>query len=104
MTTKVFFTPKEVAEELAPAIQEFTIIRKARAKEIECSRGSKNAILFTRRQIDLLIDSMKQPAAPKPAMAPAPAELVAVPEQPNVFGATERSHRRTSRSQAQRTG
>lgn len=102
MTTKVFYTPKEVAKELAPAIQEFTIIRKARAKEIECSRGSKNAILFTRRQIDLLIDSMKQPAAPKPK--PARAELVAVPEPPNVFGATERSHRRTSRSQAQRTG
>ncbi|MFC3299606.1 hypothetical protein FJV46_10540 [Arthrobacter agilis] len=96
MTTKVFFTPKEVAEELAPAIQEFTIIRKARAKEIECSRGSKNAILFTRRQIDLLIDSMKQPAAPK--QIPAPAELVAVPERPNVFGATERSHRRSQRT------
>ncbi|WDF32217.1 hypothetical protein PTW37_10055 [Arthrobacter agilis] len=103
MTTKVFFTPQEVAEELAPAIQEFTIIRKARAKEIECSRGSKNAILFTRRQIELLIDSMKQPAEPKAAPAQ-PAELVAVPEQPNVFGATDRSHKRTSRSQAQRTG
>ncbi|MHA7145477.1 hypothetical protein ACX80U_12240 [Arthrobacter sp. TmT3-37] len=102
--TKVFFTPKEVAEELAPAIQEFTIIRKARAKEIECSRGSKNAILFTREQIDLLVQSMRQPAEPKADPTPTPADLIAISEPPNVFGATERSHRRTSRSQAQRTG
>lgn len=94
--TKRLYTPAEVAAELHPAISEYDIRRRARNGTLEYTEGSKRRVLLTRPQIEALLDSMTKPAQTKQA-EPTPA-LAVVPEEPNVFGATTRSHKRTQRS------
>lgn len=77
-------TPEEAAEEIGN-VSGYELRRRARQGLVEWTKGPRNKILFTRPQMEAVLESMKQPVRKQTMPDPMKAET------PDVFGGTPRS-------------
>lgn len=61
------YSPEEVSDMTRGKISPYTLKRLARSRKIECLRGERDKILFTKSHVTALIESWTQPCDSQPS-------------------------------------